>query len=566
VDRSKGPVLSYSTGPLLELDLDRRRPLGLQLEETLRELVRSGRLPAGTRLPSTRALAGDLRVSRGVVVGAYTQLAAEGYLETRRGAAPVVLAVGHERGEPPRRASDQPTADARYNLRPDLPDPALFPRSAWSSAERTALRRAADPDLAYGEPLGSIALRHRLAPFLGRTRRVDATPDRTAVFAGSTHALHVLASVLGERGGTRIAVEDPGHRWRTRALVLAGLEVVPVPVDDRGLQVDELPDDVCAVVVSPEHQFPTGTKLAPERRRALVEWAVQGERLVVEHDYDGWFRYDHSPAGSLQPLAPEHVAYLGSASALLAPTVRLGWAVVPARLVIPLANRIFGTTIATPRISQLTLAELIDRGVLDRQLRRARTAYRARRRLAEMLVPRELPGASVHGAATGLFVHVVLAEGADEAAVLASARRKGISLDGVNEHALTPQPPGLVLGFAALAEPSLRRAIRALGRAAQPAEVAEARARLDSTEPHVFDNRRLRRYELWLGERLAGVLSYTRATGAVVLTHVEVELDLPPDDWSGRLIRDAVAQLRREGIEVRAADPTLATYLGNPTA
>jgi GntR family transcriptional regulator/MocR family aminotransferase len=500
------------------------------------------------------------------VVGAYTQLAAEGYLETRRGAAPIVLAVGQERGEPPRPASDQPTADARYNLRPDLPDPALFPRSAWSSAERTALRRAADPDLAYGEPLGSIALRHRLAPFLGRTRRVDATPDRTAVFAGSTQALHVLASVLREQGGTRIAVEDPGHRWRTRALALAGLELVPVPVDDRGLKVEDLPDDVCAVVVSPEHQFPTGARLAPDRRRALVEWAVDGERLVIEHDHDGWFRYDHSAAGSLQPLAPEHVAYVGSASALLAPTVRLGWAVVPARLVIPVANRIFGTAIATPRISQLTLAELIDRGVLDRQLRRARTAYRARRRLAETLVTRELPGASVHGVATGLFLHVVLPEGADEAAVLASARRRGISLDGVNEHALTPRAPGLVVGFAALAEPTLRRAIRALGRAAQTAEVAEARARLDSTEPHVVDNRRLRRYELWLGERLAGVLSYTRATGVVTLTHIEVEPDLPRDEWSGRLVRHALAQLRRERIVVRAAGPTVAAYVRHQTA
>jgi GntR family transcriptional regulator / MocR family aminotransferase len=547
--------LSDSTGPLLDLDLDRRRPLGRQLEQTLRDVVRSGRVSAGTRLPSTRALAADLRISRGVVVGAYAQLAAEGYVELRRGAAPVVIAVGHEREDPPPQGIDEPTAQARYNLRPDLSDPALFPRSAWSSAERTALRLAANPDLAYGEPLGSIALRHRLAPFLSRTRRVDATPDRTGIFAGSTQALHVLASVLREEGETRIAVEDPGHRWRNRALAYAGLEVVPVAVDALGLRVDELPEDVSAVVVSPEHQFPTGARLAPDRRRALLEWAVRGGRLVVEHDYDGWFRYDHSPAGSLQPRAPEHVAYVGSASALLAPTVRLGWAVVPARLVIPLANRIFGTAIATPRISQLTLAELIERGVLDRQLRRTRTAYRARWRLAETLLPRELPGASVRGAAGGLFVHVELDDGADEAAVLASARARGISLDGVSEHALTPQGAGLVVGFAALAEPSLRRAIRALGRAAQPAEVAEARARLDSTEPRVVDNSRLRRYELWLGERLAGILSYTRTAGGVTLTHTEVEADLPQEEWGRRLVGDALADLRRKGVEARSHIP-----------
>jgi GntR family transcriptional regulator/MocR family aminotransferase len=561
VDLETGPVLNASTGPLLQLDLDRTRPLGRQLEQAVRDLVRSGRVPAGIRLPSTRALAADLRVSRGVVVGAYAQLAAEGYVATRRGAAPVVLAVGHEREEPPRRASDEPTAFARYNLRPDLPDPALFPRSAWSSAERTVLRKAANPDLSYGEPFGSIELRHRLAPFLSRTRRVDATPDRTGIFAGSTQSLHVLASVLREQGGTRIAIEDPGHRWRTRALAWAGLEVVPVAVDAQGLRVDELPSDACAVVVSPEHQFPTGARLASDRRRALVDWAVEGGRVVIEHDYDGWFRYDRSPAGSLQQLAPEHVAYVGSVSALLAPTLRLGWAVVPARLVIPIANRVFGTAIATPRLSQLTLAELIDRGLLDRQLRRAQTAYRARRRLAETLIPRDLPGASLRGAASGLFVHVTLADDADEAAVLSSARRRGISLDGVNEHALEPQPPGLVVGFAALAEPSLRRAIRALGHAAGAAEVAEARARLDSTEPCVVDNRRLRRFELWLGERLAGVLSYTLARGAVTLTHTELEADVAPE-WSERFAREALADLQRQGVEVRSATPTGPAYLG----
>jgi hypothetical protein len=218
--------------------------------------------------------------------------------------------------------------------------------------------------------------------------------------------------------------------------------------------------------------------------------------------------------------------------------------------VIPVANRVFGTAIATPRISQLTLAELIDRGLLDRQLRRARTAYRERWRLGEMLIPRELPGASVRGAASGLFVHVALPEGADEAALLSSARRRGISLDGVNEHALTPQLPGLVVGFAALAEPSLRRAIRALGRAAQQTEVADARARLDSTEPRVVDNRPLRRYELWLGERLMGILSYTRTAGAVTLTHLELEPDLRRDEWGERLVRDALADLRREGVDV----------------
>lgn len=550
-----------TSGPLLPLRLDRRAPLGRQLESRLRGLIREGALPAGARLPSTRVLATDLRISRGVVVGAYAQLAAEGYLVTRRGAAPVVAALRRERAERERRADDVPAADARYVLRPDLPDLALFPRSRWLAAGRASLRAAPNADLAYGEPFGTLALRRRLAPFLARTRGVAATAERTGILAGSTQALHVLASVLREQGATRIAVEDPGHRWRARALAAAGLEIVPVPVDQDGLRVDALPDDVAAVLVSPEHHFPTGVALAPTRRRELVAWAVTGSRLVLEHDYDGHFRYGRPPAGALQALAPEHVAYVGSASALLAPAVRLGWAVVPARLVVPVANRVFATALAASRLSQLALADLIESGGLDRHLRRAHAAYRRRRALLADLLPHALPGSTLGGAPAGLFVHVALPEGTDEAALLASARHRGIALDGVAEHALLPQPPGLALGFAALSEPTLARAVRALGRAVERREIAAARARLDSMEPRVVANRTLRRYELRLGERLAGTLDYTRSDGVVALTHTEVEPDLRGQGHGERLVRDALADLREHGATVRPVCPFVVAYV-----
>jgi GntR family transcriptional regulator/MocR family aminotransferase len=413
-------------------------------------------------------------------------------------------------------------------------------------------------DLAYGEPFGAAALRHRLAPFLARTRGIDAIPEQTGVFAGSTQALHVLASILREQGATRIAVEDPGHRWRTRALVQAGLEAVPVGVDERGLRVDDLPDDVGAVVVSPERHFPSGVQLAPERRRALARWAAHGGRLVIEHDYEGHLRYDRAPGASLQALAPEHVAYVGSASALLAPTLRLGWAVVPARLVVPVANRVFGTGIATPRITQLAFAELLERSRLERHLRRVRAAYRRRRTVAAALLPRVLPGAVAGGTPGGLFLHVALPDGTDEAALLSAARSRGITLDGVGEHALVPQPPGLAVGFAALPEPTLARALRALGRAADPAEVVRARSQLDSTEPHVVDNRDLRRYELMLGARLAGHVSYRLSRGVVVLTHTDLDEDLADEGHGETLVRGALDDVRRSGAK---ACPLVAAYV-----
>jgi GntR family transcriptional regulator/MocR family aminotransferase len=366
---------------------------------------------------------------------------------------------------------DVPVAAARFNLRPDLPDFALFPRPQWLAATRASLNQAANTDLAYGEPYGAVALRCRLAPFLARTRGVLATTDRTGVFAGSTHALLTIASVLRESGATRIAVEDPAHRWRTRVLSASGLALVPVPVDAQGLRVELLPDDVAAVIVSPDHQFPLGVALSAERRRALLDWAVAGDRLVVEHDYDGHFRYDRPPAGSLQALAPEHVAYVGSLSPLLVPTLRLGWAVLPGRLVEPAALHVFAHAVATPRLPQFALAEFIERGYLDRHLRRARAAYKRRRALAIATLERRLPGAAVGGAPVGLYLSVSLPDGADEAALLAEARRRGIAVDGVGEHAIAPQPPGLAVGFAALVEPTLRRALGELAASADRAAV-----------------------------------------------------------------------------------------------
>jgi len=398
-----------------------------------------------------------------VVVGAYAQLAAEGYIGLRRGAAPTVAALAGEQEQGCARTdSDVPVASARFNLRPDLPDFALFPRQQWLAACRSSLHRAANTDLAYGDPFGAVELRRQLAVFLARTRGVVATADRTGVTLGSTHALFALACALRAQGARRIGVEDPGHRWRTRALVASGLEVVPVAVDGEGLRADRLPD-VDAVVVSPDHHFPSGAALSPERRRALVDWAVGGDRLVIEHDYDGHFRYDRPAAAVLQGLAPEHVAYVGSASALLAPTLRVGWVVLPARLVVPLGNEAFSTVVSAPRLTQLALAELIARGHLDRHLRRARAAYKRRREAMLAALDRHLPEAVAGGAPVGLYVSLALPAATDERGLLAAARRLGLALDGVNEHALTAQPPGLVLGFAAAPEPTFRRALALVG-------------------------------------------------------------------------------------------------------
>jgi GntR family transcriptional regulator/MocR family aminotransferase len=198
----KEPLSLERTGPLVELDLDRSRPLGLQIEERVRSLIRSELLPIGTVLPSTRALAADLGISRGVVVSAYAQLAAEAYITLRRGAPPLVAAGGHA-AEPIDLGPDVPIAGLSFNLRPDLPDLALFPRAEWLRSCRRAVESAASYDFSYGDMFGSDRLRIQISQFLGRTRGTVSPFGRVGIFAGSTQALLQIGSVLREEGKER---------------------------------------------------------------------------------------------------------------------------------------------------------------------------------------------------------------------------------------------------------------------------------------------------------------------------------------------------------------------------
>ena len=441
-----------SAKPVLSFVLVRGRPLAAQIEAQLRDAIRRGALTAGTHLPSTRALAADLGVSRGVIVNAYQELLAQGFLEARRRAVPVVARRVQAPAERPVEP-DVPVAGSPYNLRPDLPDLSLFPRGRWLAACSAALRSATTSDFAYGDPFGAAQLRAQLATFLWRTRGVGAEPGRVGIHVGSTQALSALCGALRGRGVVRIGVEDPSHRWRRATIAASGLEVVPIAADEQGLNVEALAaTPVDAVVVSPDHNFPYGGTMSDERRVALVRWAVRNDTLVVEHDYDGFFRYDHAARSALQSQAPERVIYVGTASALLAPSLRIGWTVLPRYLVVDVAEHMAHQVFAHSRILQLAFAQLLGAGHVDRHLRRARTRYAARHQLARELLP-------ARGAAAGLYVHVPLDASADERGLLDELKRDGISLDGVAKNAVGDREPGLVVGFATAAEPTLREAL-----------------------------------------------------------------------------------------------------------
>jgi GntR family transcriptional regulator / MocR family aminotransferase len=461
-DQDQFPRSVVSARPELLLRLDHSGvPLRAQLEDQLREAVRGGRLGPGVALPSSRALARELAVSRGVVVEAYAQLAAEGYLVARQGAPTRVSeAATPGPGAAPAPAGERPP---RFDFRTGRPDVSLFPRSAWLASLRRALRDAPDARLDYGDPRGAPELRAALARYLGRVRGVACDPERVVVTSGMAQGMALFARALAAGGARRIAMEDPSSAPGRAQLASNGLEVVPIPVDEEGLRTKTLETvAVDAVMITPAHQFPLGVVLAPERRAALLEWSARTGAVVLEDDYDAEYRYDRQPVGAVQGLAPDLVAYAGSTSKTLAPGLRLGWLVVPERLLDAVTAAKESDDLGTPVVEQLALADFLERGELDRHLRRTRSVYRARRDALVSALARLLPGCPPAGVAAGLHLVVYLPAGTDELAVLDGARSRGVGLAGISEHRVEPGPPALLLGYGRIPEPAIEPAVAAL--------------------------------------------------------------------------------------------------------
>ncbi len=438
---------SWTTSGLdlhLETQQSQRRN---SLEEALRKAIRSGRLQAGQRVPSSRAMAEDLGWARGTVTGAYEQLVAEGYLEAHTG---VGTLVAHVSAPPP----PVPTPYSRWTLSLDLvpgaPEPGGFPVAAWLRAGREALTRAEGEAFDYGDPQGHPRLRHTLAAYLGRARGVSAEPDRVVIGAGATQLLWMLCRVVADRGGRTIALEDPCHRPHREAAEDAGLEVLPLPVDEHGARVDLLAAmSPAAVFVTPAHQYPLGVTLTSERRHHLVAWARDTDSLVIEDDYDGELRYDRRPVGALQGMAPDHVAYVGTASKVLGPGIRLGWAVLPEGWVGDVTRVQEVTTRGLDVTTQLTFATFVDGYGYDRLVRSLRTRYRRRVTELSEVLPAIGPYCT-SGIAAGGHIVVSLPDRPDaEEGVVAAAARRGLLLVGLDElrHGPSRRPPAIVLGY-----------------------------------------------------------------------------------------------------------------------
>ncbi|MFZ0551980.1 MAG: PLP-dependent aminotransferase family protein [Steroidobacteraceae bacterium] len=479
--------------PSIRLDPTAPTPLRRQLYEWFRRAIADGRLKSGQRVPSSRGLAGELKVSRLTVVCAYEQLEAEGYLQTFRGAGtciaasiPELLRHGRGRtGRTERRARGTRRTAKRAKALLSMPEerqlavagpfrvslPALdhFPRRAWSRLISRHARSASIRDMAYGDPMGEPEFRAAIAEYLGAVRAVRCDASQIMVTSGSQQGVQITLRALLDPGDP-VWVEEPGYSGTHRALVGSGCEPVPVPVDGEGLNVEEgirRRPAARAAYVTPSHQYPLGMTLSAGRRIQLLNWAQSADAWIIEDDYDSEYRFGTEPITSLQGLDTDHrVIYIGTFSKVLFPALRMGYLVLPKDLIPTFRAVRDAVDIFPPVLYQRALADFIRNGDFARHIRKMRALYAVRRERMIAAIERHFGGvADIASAAAGLHLVVRLPHGIDDRAAAARATTAGIACAALSTCCLdSRQRGGLILGYGGVAAGSVDEAVRKLAK------------------------------------------------------------------------------------------------------
>ena len=462
-------------------------PLYRQVYRGMRQAILGGAAGAGERLPSTRDLAEQLGISRTVVLLAYEQLLAEGFITGRGGSGTYVSEGLAGNGSPGKRRLarlrlsrfgeaamgsmatvntplPRPVAP-RYNFIYGRSDLETFPFALWRRLLLRQARRGSTRQFDYGSALGNPELRAAICAHLRRARAVVCDPSEVMVVNGSQQALDLVMRVLVQPGDA-VAIENPQYDGIREALRVAGSRLRPVPVDRDGLDPARLPEDARMVFVTPSHQFPTGAILSLDRRLALLRWARRRNAVIVEDDYDGEFHYDGRPLESLQGLDREgRIIYIGTFSRTVFPALRIGYLIAPASLVPAFTAAKWLSDLHSATLEQQTLAEFIRGGMYERHLRRLRRRNTARRAALLEAIGKYL-GDRVEVTGEGAGAQVVLwpRKRVSEEAIVAEAAKKGVGIYGIAHcYVRKPSRPGFLLGYARLTEREIREGIRLLG-------------------------------------------------------------------------------------------------------
>jgi GntR family transcriptional regulator/MocR family aminotransferase len=456
-------------------------PLYQQLYAQLRESILSGELKGGMQLPSTRALASELNVSRNTILSAYRQLLAEGYLESLLGSGTYVarmlpdsmlaISAGNspESLRRPQKRQLQFAHTVKFQLavsqlpaaspgssskvprpfRPETPALDVFPYSLWTRLVVRQARRMPSTAFAYQDWAGYHPLRQAIAAHVAVSRQVHCTPEQIIIMPGSQGALNLVAQLL-VNAGDEVWIEDPGYLGARGALIGVGAQIIPVPVDDEGLIVDAgiaRAPQARLVYLTPSHQFPLGVTMSLARRLALLDWAKQAGAYLVEDDYDSEYRFVGRPLAALQGLDDaERVIYIGTFSKVLFPALRLGYLILPPALVDAcLAVRHF-IDIHPPILEQAVLTEFMAEGHFIRHLRRMRMVY-AERRAALLDAAHELP-IEIHSPEAGIHCIGWLPDGIEVTSLARLAAAHDLDLTSLSDFSLRPLPrQGLLLGY-----------------------------------------------------------------------------------------------------------------------
>jgi GntR family transcriptional regulator/MocR family aminotransferase len=485
--------VSASLLPPIALDLEGGGPIYRQLSDWFRRAIVEGQLRPGQRVPSTRALAGELKVSRLPVLSAYEQLLAEGYLETFTGAGTCVAgAIPPGATDAPRRrrrasmpapeasparrvaaratamaAPEQTWLDSQGAFRVGLPALDAFPHEVWARLVSRHARHADIEALVYGDPLGYLPLREAIADYLRTVRAVRADASQVMITTGAQHGVQLCAHVLLDPGDS-VWMEEPGYPGAHQALATVGARAVLVPVDVDGLDVAEgirRGPEARLVYITPSHQFPLGVTMGAARRMQLLQWAAREGRWIVEDDYDGEYRFSGKPVTSLQGLDTDaRVIYAGTFSKVMFPALRLGYLVVPNDLAGAFRTARDALDTCSPMLPQRAMTDFIRDGHFARHIRRMRALYAARRAALLEASGRHLPGRlEVVGAEAGMQLTALLPDGVDDIALSRRAAQAGVSIRPLSPCYRGPGcRNGLILGYGGVDAQAIDEGIRRL--------------------------------------------------------------------------------------------------------
>ncbi|GIN92696.1 MocR-like pyridoxine biosynthesis transcription factor PdxR [Siminovitchia terrae] len=459
---------------MIWVPIDRKRdiPFIRQVYTQIRTQILQGNLLAGERLPSTRQLANELDVSRNVVLEAYEQLIAEGYIEARRGSGTFIaegayLEQLHNTRSDPFYEREQPVDEEDViDFRSGLPDLQFFPRKTWAKLSYDVCMNSSHTVLSYGYPEGRPELRQALARYLVKSRGVQCQHHQLVITSGATQALTLVAKLLLKKGD-QILMEDPVTKDIQTIFSTPGSIIHPIPVDEHGMRTELITPDLHpkCIFVTPSHQYPLGSTLPIQRRIQLIQYARATGCYIVEDDYDSEFRYDGAPINSLQGLDANHVIYVGSFSKILSPALRLGYLILPSRLIKECRMLKWFTDLHTPSLEQITLGRFMEEGYLERHIHRMKKIYKKRRdHLVEVMEKHVSQQMKILGHSTGLHLVAECQQTVFTEHFVKKMHDNGIRVYPVEDHTIEKgkHQNRMILGYGHLCEEKIEEGVRRL--------------------------------------------------------------------------------------------------------